>query len=171
MEEAEKAQREAKIRAEKAESRTRELEAQLQSAKTQADKCLEGRAGHWNAKKAELEKQCAEIRAISEQRRLDLYVVEAKLMQAEGANNAVITDLQKRLATAQFDVSMTQEKVQVIIRRHRLNTLKLVYESLEKGWKTWSAAELWLLRTERENQKAQGSGFFQMSEEAIATVQ
>ena len=92
-------------------------------------------------------------------------------MQAEGANNAVITDLQKRLATAQFDVSMTQEKVQAVIWRHRLNTLQLVDESLEKGWKTWSAAELWLLRTERENQKAQGSGFFKMSEEAIAIVQ
>ena len=47
---------------------------------------------------------------------------------------------------------MTQEKVQAIIRRHRLNTLKLVYESLEKGWKTWlaQAAKLQLLRADRE---------------------
>ena len=110
----------------------------------------------WNAEKAELEKQCAEIRAISEQRRLNLYVAEAKLMQAEGANNAVIIDLRNRLAIAHFDVSMTQEKVQTIIRRHQLNTLKLVDESLGKGWKTWSAqaAELQLLRADRENRKA-----------------
>ena len=40
LEEAEKAKREAKIRAEKAESKNRELEAQLQSAKTEAEKCL-----------------------------------------------------------------------------------------------------------------------------------
>ena len=89
----------------------------------------------WNAEKAELEKQCAEIRTISEQRQLNLYVTEAKLMQAEGATNAAITDLRKRLATTQFDVSMTQDKVHAIIRRHRLNTLKLVDESLEKGGK------------------------------------
>ena len=53
----------------------------------------------WNTEKPEMEKQCVEIRAISEQRRLDLYVAEAKLMQVEGANNAVITYLRKRLAT------------------------------------------------------------------------
>ena len=41
LEAAEKARREAEIGADKAESRTRELEAQLQSAKTEADKCLE----------------------------------------------------------------------------------------------------------------------------------
>ena len=49
----------------------------------------------WNTEKADLERQCEEIRKISEQRRLDLYVAEAKLMQAEGSNNGVITDLRK----------------------------------------------------------------------------
>ena len=49
----------------------------------------------WNMEKAELERQCVEIWKISEQRRLDLYVAEAKLMQAEGSNNGVITDLRK----------------------------------------------------------------------------
>ena len=127
----------------------------------------------WNTEKAELEQQCAEIRKIYEQRWLDPYVAEAKLMQAEGATNVVITDLRKRLAAAQFDVSITQVKVHAIITRHRLNTLKPVDESLQKGWKTWSAqaAELQLLRADRENRKPHGSSFFKMSEEAIATVQ
>ena len=54
----------------------------------------------WNTEKADLERQCEEIRKISEQRRLDLYVAEAKLMQAEGGSKAVISDLRKTLATA-----------------------------------------------------------------------
>ena len=41
LEEAEKARREAENRADKAESTNRELEAQLQLAKTEAEKCLE----------------------------------------------------------------------------------------------------------------------------------
>ena len=68
--------------------------------------------------KAELGRHCDEIRKISEQRWLDLYVAEAKLMQIEGANNAVIMDLQKCLATAQFEARMTKERVQAIVRRH-----------------------------------------------------
>ena len=47
----------------------------------------------WNAEKEKLEKKCAEIQSVSEKRRLDLYIAKAKLMQAEGATNAVITDL------------------------------------------------------------------------------
>ena len=99
-------------------------------------------------------------------------MAQTKLMQAEGDTNATITDLRRPLAETQFEASMTKEKVQAIIRRHRLNTLKMVNESLEKGWKTWSAqvAELQLLRADRENRKLQGKGFLKMSEEAMTTV-
>ena len=54
----------------------------------------------WNAEKEKLENKCAEMQTVSEKRQLDLYVVEAKLMQAEQATNAVITDLRRTLATA-----------------------------------------------------------------------
>ena len=49
----------------------------------------------------------------------------------------------------------------------------MVNESIDKGWKTWSAqaSELQLLRADRDNRKAQGQGFFKMSEEAISTIQ
>ena len=68
---------------------------------------------------------------------------------------------------------MTQDRVQAIIRRHQLNNLKLVNESLETGWQTWSAqaAELQLLQADRENRKVQGKGFLKMSEEAMTMVQ
>ena len=58
------------------------------------------------------------------------------------------------------------------MKRHRLNTLEIVTDSLDKGLKTWStqAVELQLLRADRENQKAQGTGFFKMAEEPISTV-
>ena len=54
-----------------------------------------------------------------------------------------------------------------------MNTLKLVSDSLVKGWQTWSkkAAELHLLRADRDNQKIQGIGFFKFTEEAISLVQ
>ena len=115
----------------------------------------------WNAKKEKLENRCVEVQTVSKKRQLDLLVAQAKLMQAEGHTNAVIIDLRRTLATTQFEARMTQDKVQTIIRRHRLNTLKLVNESLEKGWQTWSAqaAELQLLRADRENRKVQGKGF------------
>ena len=101
----------------------------------------------WNAEKEQLEKRCEEIQAVSEKRRLDVLVAQAKLMQAEGETNAVITNLRRTLAIAQFEASMTHDKVQAIMRRHRLNTLKLVNELFEKDWQTWSAqaAELQLL--------------------------
>ena len=93
------------------------------------------------------------IRKVAEQRRLDLYVAEAKLIQAEGGSQAIISDLRKQLGTAQFDASMTKEKVHAIVRRHRSNTIKMIEESLDKGWKLWSAqaAELQLLRADRDN--------------------
>ena len=106
-------------------------------------------------------------------RRLELLVVQAKLMQAEGAIKAQITDLRQTLADAQFRITIGEDQIRAILRRQKINTLKMVTESMEKGWKTWSAqaAELQLLRADRENRKAQGQGFFKMTEEAISTIQ
>ena len=94
-------------------------------------------------------------------------------MQAEGATKAQITDLRQALAEAQFWITMGEDKIPAILRRHKLNTLKMVSESMEKGWKTLSAqaAELQLLWADRDNRKAQGQGFFKMTEEAISTIQ
>ena len=127
----------------------------------------------WTAAKAALEQQCSAIQVVSEQRGLELLVVQAKLMQAEGATKAQVTDLRQALADAQFRMTMGEDKIRAILRRHKINTLKMVTESMEKGWKTWSAqaAELQLLRADRENRKAQGHGFFKMTEEAISTIQ
>ena len=127
----------------------------------------------WTSAKTALEQRCSNVEVVSEQRRLELLVVQAKLMQAEGATKAQITDLRQALADAQFRMTMGEDKIRAILRRHKLNTLKMVSESMEKGWKTWSAqaAELQLLRADRENRKAQGQGFFKMTEEAISTIQ
>ena len=66
-----------------------------------------------------------------------------------------------------------EEKVKPIIEADKLKTLSLVPESLNKGWKTWSteAAESQLLRADKENRKAQGQGFFKITEVDISTVQ
>ena len=56
----------------------------------------------WTSAKTALEQRCSIVEAVSEQRRLELLVVQAKLMQAEGATKAQITDLRQALAEAQF---------------------------------------------------------------------
>ena len=126
----------------------------------------------WTSAKATWEQRCLNVEAVSEQRRLQLLVVQAKLMQAKGATKAQITDLWQVLAEDQFRMTMGEDKIRAILRRHKLNTLKMVSESMEKGWKTWSAqaAELQLLRADRENRKAQRQNFFKMTEEAITTI-
>ena len=94
-------------------------------------------------------------------------------MQAEGSATAQITNLRKQLAEAQYRASMDEEKIKAILKRHRINTLKLVSDSLDKGWQTWSkqAVELQLLRADRDNRKTQECGFFKMTKEAISAVQ
>ena len=44
---------------------------------------------------------------------------------------------------------------------------------MDKGWKSCSAqaAELQILRADKDNRKTQGPGFFKMIEDAISTVQ
>ena len=126
----------------------------------------------WNTEKSAFEQQLDETRKISEQRRLDIYVVESKLMQAEGEHRATVSDLRKELQAAQFDASITKDKVQAIVGRHRSQTKKMIDESLEKGWKLWSAqaAELQLLRADRNNRQVQGPGFFKMAQKDIDTI-
>ena len=90
----------------------------------------------WTSAKTALEQRCSNVEAISEQRRLELLVVQAKLMQAEGATKAQIIDLRHALADAQFLMTMGEDKIRAILRRRKLNTLKMVSESMEKGWKS-----------------------------------
>ena len=77
------------------------------------------------------------------------------------------------MAEAQFRATMGEERIRATLKRHKLNTLKIVNESMDKGSKNWlvQATELQLLRADRDNRKAQGQGFFKMSEEAISAIQ
>ena len=93
----------------------------------------------WTSAKTTLEQRCSNVEVVSEQWGLDLLVVQARLMQAEGATKAQITDLWQALAKAQFRMTMGEDKIRAILKHHKLNTLKMVTESMDKGWKTWSA--------------------------------
>ena len=66
------------------------------------------------------------MEAVSEQRRVELLVVQAKLMQAEGATKVQITDLRQAVAEVQFRMTMGEEKIRAILRCRKLNTLKIV---------------------------------------------
>ena len=79
------------------------------------------------------------MEVVSKQQRLELLVVQARLMQAEGETKAQITDLRQALADAQFRMTMGEDKIRAILRRHKINTFKMVTKSMEKGWKTLSA--------------------------------
>ena len=127
----------------------------------------------WNKEKSAFEQQLNETRKISEQRRLDIYIAESKLMQAESENRATITDLRKELQAAQFDASITKDKVQHIIGKHRNLAKKMIDDSLAQGWKLWTAqaAELQLLRADKNNRQVQGPGFFKMAQKDIDNIQ
>ena len=100
-------------------------------------------------------------------------MAEAKLMQEQGSADARIAEMHKELATMQYHVSMNEDKVRPVLKTHKLKTLKLVVNTLDKGWKTWSvqATELQLLRADRDNRSKQGPWFFKMSKEAITAIQ
>ena len=80
----------------------------------------------WTYAKETPEQRCSNVEAISEQRRQELLVVQAKLMQAEGATKAQITDLRQAVAEVQFRMTMGEEKIRAILRCRKLNTLKIV---------------------------------------------
>ena len=113
----------------------------------------------WDKEKSALEQQLDETRKVSEQRRLDIYVAEAKLMQSESEARGTITDLRKELQAAQFDASITKDKVQHIIWKHRAQAKKMIDDSLAEGWKLWTAqaAELQVLRADKINRHSYGN--------------
>ena len=86
----------------------------------------------------ELKNRCTKLEDQYENKRLDLLVAKAKLMQAEGSVTTQVTDLRKQLAEAQYKASMGEEKIKAIPKHHRINTEKFVSDCLDKGWQTWS---------------------------------
>ena len=94
-------------------------------------------------------------------------------MQEQGSTDAQLAEIHKELVAMQSQVSLDKDKVRQILKAHKLKTLKLVTNTLDNGWKTWStqAAELQLLHADRDNRNKYGQGFFKMSEEAITAVQ
>ena len=55
----------------------------------------------WEVMNAKLQQHCTKLGDQYERKRLDLFVSEAKLLQAEGSTNAQLEDLRKQLAKAQ----------------------------------------------------------------------
>ena len=110
------------------------VEAELKS--TVVQEAHEDDKRQWELTNAELKNRCTKLEDEYERQRLDLLVVEAKLMQAEGSATAQIIYLRKQLEEAQYMANMDEEKIKAILKRHRINTFKLVSDSLDKGWQT-----------------------------------
>ena len=85
---------------------------------TAAQEAHEDDKRQWESTNSELQNRCIELEGRYERKRLDLLVAEAKLLQAEGSANAQLTDLHKQLAEAQYMVSMGEEKINAIPKRH-----------------------------------------------------
>ena len=62
---------------------------------------------------------CTELEVKYEKKWLELQVAKAKLMQIEGSTNMQIAELRKELVVAQYQVSMGEEKVWLIIKAHK----------------------------------------------------
>ena len=62
-----------------------------------------------------------------------------KLIFDQWSTEARLAEMRRELATMQYKVSMGEEKVRLISLEHEAKTQRMVLESLDKGWKTWSA--------------------------------
>ena len=70
---------------------------------------------------------------------LALLVAEANVMLVQETMKHTNFDLRRELATTQYIASMVTQEVRVILKAHEKKALQMVNESLEKGWRTWSA--------------------------------
>ena len=91
------------------------------------------------AKNENLIKICEETEFKYEQKRLALLVAEANVMLVQETMKHTNFDLRRELATTQYIASMVTQEVRVILKAHEKKALQMVNESLEKGWRTWSA--------------------------------
>ena len=66
----------------------------------------------WEADRAILERRCSKVEVVFEKRQLELLLVQNKLLQTEAENNAQIDNLRRTLAAAQFQASITEEKIE-----------------------------------------------------------
>ena len=89
---------------------------------------------------------CAELEVKYEEKRLALLIAEAKLMSEKGSTEARISERHRELTVAQYRATLGKEKVCDILKAHKLKSQQLVTDTLDKGWKAWSAqaAELQL---------------------------
>ena len=103
---------------------------------------------------SDFQRRCTELEAQYEGKDWTYWSPkQSSCKRKDQSTKAQLTDLPKQPAEAQYNVSMGEEKINAILKRHRINTLKQVSNSLDKGWKTWSAhaAELQLLSADRDN--------------------
>ena len=77
-----------------------------------------------------------ELEAKYEEKRLVLLVAKTKFMTEQGSFNARMAEMREEQAAMQYQVNMDEEKFNQILRAHKLRTLKLVADTLNKGWKT-----------------------------------
>ena len=84
---------------------------------------------------ADLIKIGAETEVKYEQRRQTLLVAEANLMSLQETRDLI----QFSTYVESYNLVYRKEKVRLILKAHKRKSLQLVNESLEKGWKIWSA--------------------------------
>ena len=65
----------------------------------------------WTFAKTTLEQRSSNVEVVVEQRRLDMLVVQAMLMQAEGETKAQVTNLQQRKCSIMFELSCNLERI------------------------------------------------------------
>ena len=119
-----------------------------------------------------LHKHYKELEKKYEQKRQALIVVEAKLEFDLGSAKNHRRELEREIETLKYKNTMGEDKVHAILTRHKEQMRQMVFESLDKGWKTWStqATELQLLQADHENRKKQGPGFLNVDETSINMV-
>ena len=87
----------------------------------------------------ELTKQCNDLAEKYEQKNHALLVAQVKLQcDQEPAENRRKVNLERQILALKYKHTMREEKVRLILTRHRQQIRQMVTKSLEKGSKTWS---------------------------------
>ena len=144
---------------------------------------LEHQTAAMRDREAEHTRHLAEVEQVSADysKRIDqiLAETEARAKSLNSSYEIITAKLQLKVTAAQTEnrtlqtqLGEREERINALVVKQRQLLNRKIDETLDEGWKKWSAqaAELQVLRTDAENRQKDGKGFFKMDTRNISIV-
>ena len=144
---------------------------------------LEHQTAAMRDREAEHTRHLAEVEQVSADysKRIDqiLAETEARAKSLNSSYEIITAKLQLKVTAAQTEnrtlqtqLGEREERINALVVKQRQLLNRKIDETLDEGWKKWSAqaAELQVLRTDAENRQKDGKGFFKMDKRNISIV-